>query len=37
MTALESPDRLSALLPQHHSEAVIRNYLSALRRRLERA
>jgi len=32
--ALESSEQLSELVPQVHSEAVIRDYLSALQRRL---
>jgi hypothetical protein len=34
-TGLASDARLSELIPQGHSEAVIRGFLSALRKRLE--
>jgi hypothetical protein len=33
--ALKSSEQLSELVPQVHSEAVIRDYLSAVQRRLE--
>lgn len=33
--ALNSSEQLSNLIPQYHSEAVIRNYLSEVQKRLE--